>query len=317
MFTLPLDDFVAPIVADDTRRDNIPGYHRDKIFIIEEDDGEAEYRVKRLTGSEWYELDEKGGDLRPKDSDLNGNELEGFVAEEDKWRGSDGFYIYRTTRPRRSPQVYLLEYKRILEYLPKLSNHDFIWLTSMADLVLDDFKDVADDTRGYKTVETSGESDESIRFNEETSEIKVGRSDIDPEMIKDLFNIDKDWSPRLRSNVSEYRVFSEWVKQEYLFAEEPKLKKWMEDKTKENYVFPVWFDIDDEGENRFSTQSPEVLNGSQYLTDRLRGDHLGRHYPNGRLGQVRERLPFTDTEGYPSKSEMAYRVLRHRRHSGE
>lgn len=313
MFTIPLDDFITPIVADDARRSNVKEYHRDKIFMIEEcgEKGEAEYRVKRLNSDgPWHELINEGGTLKPGD----GAELTGFAFDEDEWRGSDDFYIYRSDRSRRPPEIYLLEYKRILDHLPKLSNYEFIWLASMSDLVLDDFRSVADNLRGYDVV-SSRTNQESIEVNEADSDIKIGRSDIEPEAIRKLFRIDKNWNPRV--NAEEYRVFSEWIKREYLFAEEPRLESWIDSNTYENYVLPVWFTIDGETEKRFSNRDPEVLKGSRYLMARLRGERLGRHYPGQRGLALNWITSDGDTVNYPSESEMAYQVLKHRQRNTE
>jgi len=300
MFTIPLDDFLGPVVAD--RSSNLPTYHRNAVWEIRETDKEAEaaYETKRLTASdeEWVPLAEQSqGKYLPAE----GQPLPGFNPNKEAWLGGDDFYYYRMRRERIPPKRYLNEYRDILEALPDLRDYHFVWMATMADLLYEDFASVLRRTREYTLSSATG--GEAIDVHESDGRINVGRSDIDIGLLEEgLFETNKP--VRAESDRQEYRLFSTWILEECLLAEEPAFDSLLNE-TSEEFVFPVWFDIEDEDEERFSTIYP-ALKGTQQITARLRGEILKKAYSGGRLTTLRAGLssasPVSDTL-------MAYQIL--------
>lgn len=296
MFTIPLDDFVGPIVTD--RPGNLPAYHRNALWEIRPaDDGEADYKTRRFgENSEWTRLAESAGSCEP----LDGRLPPGFNPNVDAWLGGDTvYYYYRDRRERIPPQRYLNEYRDILNALPDLREYHFIWMATMADLVYDDFEPVVRRAREHTLAPSMG----GERIEVADGRIDIGRSDIDVGLLDgSLLASNRPVTPE--SSEDEYRLFSTWILREYLLAEEPRFATLLEE-TNEDHVFPVWFDIEDETEQRFSTRSP-ALKGTEQITRRLRGDILTDVYPGGLrtvLGSlVNTSTPIPDTR-------MAYNVL--------
>ncbi len=305
MFTIPLDDFITPIVTQ--RPDNLPEYHKDAHVIWEIDecsrDDDAAYRAKRLSEDEWTEIDRRNGDLRPR------SELPGLPLDPDEWRGSDGSYMFKEV-DRVHPDEYLREYHRIIDRgLADLSRYNFIWLATMADLVRRDFRQIAENAAGAELQSTLNHTD--IEMND-SSNIEIGQDPIEVEHLHGRLNRDKKMTPK--DNRDDYRLFAEWTLHEYLCSEEPLLKNWIyEDTPEEEFVFPLWFNIDDRAEKRFKTVPP-ALKGSNYLMNRLKGIRLKRDYPMSNAETVRreikDKTPFTTSERKPlSYSEMGYQVI--------
>lgn len=298
IFTLPLDDFLSPII--EHRPENVQKYHKEKIWVIKRsgDDDDVDYKVRKLgSDDEWVKLYRDGDRFAPKER----TELRGLSDEKESWRGGEKVHYVRSGRGRQHPTRYLGEYQDIVDALPDLRNHQFIWLTTMADLVLKDFKRVA---------ESADPDKESTRT----------RTDIDIDYLdeSDLWDNPEGWTPALESE--EYKVFSEWIKNEYLRTEEPAFETYL-DTTRENHVFPVWFDIDDETEDHFSVESTalrgdsQALKGSSHLTSRFRGERLRKEYSDGPMSLFSSKIPLGQTRIPDSLSEMSAKLLQESDHT--
>jgi len=295
MFTIPLDDFLGPLVAD--RPGNVPTYHRNAIWEIRpSEDADADYETRRLgTDEAWVKLSESGDTCRAVDGDLP----PGFNPNTDAWLGGEDVYYYRGRRERIPPQRYLNEYRDILDALPDLREYRFIWMATMADLVYDDFETLVRRAREYTLAPSVG--GETIDVTD--GRIEVGRSDIDVGLLADgLLASNRPVTPE--SNEDEYRLFSTMIRREYLRAEEPNFEDLLE-RTNEPHVFPVWFDIEDDTEQRFSTRAP-ALKGTAQITARLRGDILKNEYSGG-LGETLGNA-FGSSSPVPD-TDMVYQLL--------
>lgn len=295
MFTIPLDDFLGTLVAD--RPENLPSYHRNTIWEIRPlDDADADYQTRQLgSDGEWEMLTESGGTCRAVEGQLP----PGFNPNKDAWLGGEDVYYYRGRRERIPPQRYLNEYRDILDALPDLREYHFIWMATMADLVYDDFETLVRRARGYALAPSV--RGESIDVTD--GRIEVGRSDIDVGLLAEgLLESNRPVTPE--SSEDEYRLFSTWIRREYLRAEEPNFDDLLE-QTNESHVFPVWFDIQDDTEQRFSTRAP-ALKGTAQITARLRGDIFKNEYSGG----VRETLgsAFGSTSPVPD-TMMVYQLF--------
>ncbi len=295
VFTVPVDDFVGPVVAD--RPENLPTYHRNAIWEIRPaGDADADYETRRLSADgEWVKLRESAGTCRAVEGQLP----PGFNPNTDAWLGGDDVYYYRGRRERIPPQRYLNEYRDILNALPDLREYHFIWMATMSDLVYDDFEPLVRRARERTLTPTVG--GETIDVTD--GQIGVSRSDIDVELLEGgLLESNRPVTPE--SSEDEYRLLSTWILREYLLAEEPTFGNLLE-RTNEDHVFPVWFDIEDDTEQRFSTRPP-ALKGTDQITTRLRGDRLKDAYSGG----LREVLgsAVTGTTPVPD-TRMAYQVL--------
>lgn len=305
LFIFPLDDFLAPVATDEKRQENIPGYHRDSLWEIEEcrETEDAEYRTRSVEGDdEWINIVEEYGNMKPKD----GAQIPGGVPlDEDRFLGDDEHYYVRTKRTRSHPREYVSQYKGVIENLEDDRDYHYIWMCTMADLVVDDFRAAESKSTPVSEVEDAGsDKDGGIKIANEDGKptLKIFRPDIESGLVSDLVRQDKNWT--IKSDETPYKVFSEWIMNEYLYEESDHIESLL-DGTGEEFVYPLWFEIN-------GTEAcflPEVgLKGSPLLKKRLRGGFLKRNYPIDRRIMLKRTI--LNNNNIPlSQSQMLYQLL--------
>lgn len=280
-FTLPLEDFLHGPLHE--RPGSIPSYCTDRICKISTtEDAEAAYKAVQPTGDDPIPLEsDSGGDLSEEDGTEYYPPKDVFLdlpVKKSQWlSGSDAGgeeYYVQTGRERVPPSEYVDEYDEIVDILAETYEYDFIWLVTMADLGKADFEEHFD----VLTAMDINGSDGGLRSNTSSdigldiAEPVTISSDINHELLRSVF--DDTATPNPATNELHYNLFAHWLMEQYLTQAHPSIDDTIE-KTLEEYVYPVWFDIDEEDPQRFRTEFNNTLNGSQFLLERLAGNHLG------------------------------------------
>lgn len=311
VFTVPMDDYLGPIVQN--RPDNVPEYHRDVIWQIREgtdnnDSGTTQtesmppYQMRLLTDRDWTDLEKDGDKFYPVSSTAPG-----FTPNRNQWLGrSEAYYVRNSNRRgREHPDQYLYEYRDIIDELDG-TDHKFMWLATMADLVYEDFKKTLEAAREYDLQFTQRES---IEVDTKNKEINIGRSEIGQEglvMLQNgLLSSEEPVDPATKRE--EYVLFSRWIREEYLSWHDSRFEDWF-DQTFESHVFPVWFDIQQESREKQFVNSDPPMHGTGYVTDRFRGRYLKESYAGGYSTVTKAWLRRDSTETLP-ESRMAYQIL--------
>ena len=306
LFILPLDDFLAPLVTDQERQEHIPEYHRDALWEIEEcgkTEG-AEYRVRSVAGEdEWTNIVKEDGKLKPEDE---AHIPAGVSFDEDRLLGDDGHYYVRTKRTRSHPRDYLSEYEGIITNIEDDRDHRFIWMCTMADLIIDDFRAAESESTTFADVDNvESDEDGGIKINREDGQsrpkLDIFRSDIEAELVSDLITRDKEWT--IKSDEKPYKVLSEWILNEYLYDQSNDIELLL-DGTGEEFVYPLWFEI---GGTEACFSADAGVKGSTHLKKRFRGAFLKRNYHISTPEMIKRK---TSSVNVPlSQSQMLYQML--------
>lgn len=303
IFTVPMDDFIGPIVAN--RPEMVPEYHEDVIWQIRKKKGGTyPYETQQLGEEDWTPLEADGSQYYPAEDTT----LPGFKTDKDGWLGTGGGYYVRSSerRNREPPEKYLREYKHIIDELEK-TDHQFMWLPTMADLVYEDFRGALEDARKY---DLTWSETASIDVDDENERIEVGRPEIGKsgtrELQNGLLNSAESIDPATKDG--EYVLFSRWIREEYLIPYRPRFEDWF-DQTFESHVYPVWFEIKHESREQEFENSNPPMKGSRNVTDRFRGEYLKESYPDGNSALLWSRLRRSSTDPFPL-SRMAYQILK-------
>lgn len=201
---------------------------------------------------------------------------------------------------------YLKEYRDIIKQFPEEVDKDVIWTVTKTDLHhwSDDNGDpVSLFSEAYERVKTDLWNTNSGDYGSESnasegSESKSNRDDTE----LDTFLKDKDWfrGPRPRSNTDDYKLLSKWIEHFYIEDTITGSDTVME-ASSADFLYPVWYDVagrDDMGNLQIETHNGRILNGSDYLIDRLEGQTLDHglvvdHHKYTPLEAVRNQLsPF-------------------------
>ncbi|WP_434531604.1 hypothetical protein ACODNH_19880 (plasmid) [Haloarcula sp. NS06] len=309
-FTLPLEDFLQEPL--DQRPDLLPSYCTDTLYEISSTpEDQYAFETHNLSTGETTPLEEVTSEfdditkyLPPDESQLN------LPVEPTQWLGSSDPYYVRVAQERAHPNSYLEEYQQIVESLAETLEYDFVWVVTMADLGYADF------TEHFRALtELSLEEDENVlksRHSSTKGRLNVSnRIDIPDSTSRKLFDkvFPEARAPNPSVNRLHYKMFSRWLMNHYLFTNYPDIEEWME-KSFEHYVYPVWFDIDEDGPQDFRTDSSDTLKGSQFLRARFSGQRLEYEYADstGLLSDVLNHLIPKDTSS-DSRSEQGVALL--------
>jgi GTPase SAR1 family protein len=245
-FVLPLDDFIRRPVL----REGVPDYLIS--YVVEEvDDKGEEYRIRRVGSTDDpTKIRREDGRLKHQD----GTEFTAFEFESTEHLTQIGpnKYLYMDRAADRSdPSEYVHEYQSIVDMYSGAQMKSFVWVATMADLVLNDFKE------GYR----------NVAFSE------------DNHVNPDIDSVFKSNQPRLPKDSVDYRAFAQWIRTECIEDTWPGFDRVL-DQTYEDFVYPVWYDVsrDEDGELRINRSNPS-LKGAQHLLDRFDGRRLVRVVP--------------------------------------
>jgi len=275
VFTIPLEDFLANAIKDGH---SPPAYSG--IAIIEQDSD----KMRVTQGGETFTLEEEDGTLYRTDT---GEQVDpGFKSPETAHQVDENRW-YHPALERRDPVEYMQEFDRVVQQLADEGNREFIWNVTMTDVGIEHFNDAYKDT-----------------VNEQSSD---GRFEFLRE--KGFF---RHTTPSPETNMSDYKLLSKWIQQEFITSEITVFNKMMHD-SHEEYVYPVWFDIAGTDEDRrpvINTKNGRTLRCSHHLLKRLEESTLDdgfvfSHPDYSFTELVRMQLTPISQFSIPSPAELA------------
>lgn len=308
VFTLPLDDFLTPTFK---RRNTISSHG--EIFLVEPSgsDDREEYTVIRPWGDEFKVYRNEDGELACRSGEVpDGLSFDAFdeLPLAPSHEESETERRYCTSQEREPLQNYLAEYRELIRLLWEdgatgnaADVPQAVWVATMSDLVYDDFRELY---RTLQEIEDGHATDggDTLQFLRDQG-IFTNRSDSgEPESSPEDYTLFGRWILQqcVQQHVMELRESAELNDTEYL----PDVRSMIE-RTGEQNVYPVWFDVIREDDfNRIESDKTRLLNGSNYLFDRLEGQRLPNpwyhRYKSTPPKAVFQRFnPFTALSGNP------------------
>lgn len=284
ILTVPLDDFLGPVID----RGNEPSY-TGAIVIERTDIGEDE-RYEITLPDPVDESQYNKEDVAPGNSyQISRNETGRLVYDEcgeEFIRASfesfealpriddDRRYIIPGKGVRVNPSEYKREYRELVDYYSDDHTKSFAWVTTMSDLVFEDFKSV------YEGVQDSERDSDDVKRAKD---------------IEGAF--EADMPAVLERSVDEeqgfvYRLFSKWIQYEVLQPQWPGVVRngdsadiGLLEESHEKTIYPVWFAVDDESSSTSEelvlkdNSANHVLQGSKYLRTRIEGLPVNHQNP--------------------------------------
>ncbi|WP_142860722.1 Bax inhibitor 1 family protein [Salinigranum halophilum] len=268
VFTVPLDDFLTPVVE----RGNTPVYF--PVFEVERlDEGRLSVRIPETEDpddydgnaepGEWVVVTRESGQLVYEESGEPATRLDEFESFEDlPSLGEDRAYYAPGQKQRADSQAYKKAYEDLIGLLRTDRTKSFVWVTTMADLVFQDFKEM------HNGVDNAEEADRKLP---EMQSIRTATNDTEvfsetPENV-------------VRDGSTGQKLYAKWIARQYID------NRWNYDfdnmlaDTFQEFVYPLWFDIDhnsqdSDGLNIQLSRDEPVLKGSEQLLRRFEGKDL-------------------------------------------
>jgi len=174
---------------------------------------------------------------------------------------------------RQGPGAYGTEYHELIDVFEDNPSTSFAWVVTKFDLAFEDYKKIYNGVA--RAVDDCNEDEEHTSVIEEVKNLDKAFQTNFPAVVR---NENRDQEER----TFEYKLLSEWVIQEYIKDE------WngfddndgMLPTSNQEFVYPVWFDIDDDDSTPGSlvlnneSRSEQILIGSHWLRERFEGSQL-------------------------------------------
>lgn len=269
IFTIPLDDFLKfPI-----KHSEAPPEYAD-VAEIERLESDSEYEIKYPSGENVRvreATEEEPGDYYEIDTE---NQFTDFYFEFDSLPKISDDERYSVTKERKPKEEYIDEYGKIVKELESVDDREIIWTVTMTDLHNSnqaELDDEVDESRGRTDIQRSNLFKDVYREECEKQE----QNDTD-DSKRDKFLKNKGWfvgSINPTNDRQGYKLLSLWVKNKYLFSESNQIENVMK-RTKENYVYPVWYDVtgrDVDGELEIASEGGQILKCSNHIVNKIEG----------------------------------------------
>lgn len=299
VFTLPLDDFLTPTFE---RGGTIPD--EAGIYFVEpvECAEHERYAVRRPWGNSFEVVrSAEGAIVRSTDGDLSLDSVDGELPSRtsDAFETIDGLSFgafeelplaprsqpadqdaperrYTTDEERDSIETYLDEYQRLIELLWDResrgwldSPREFVWVMTMSDLVLEDFQEIYEDVQ---------------RTDSDASDANPGTTDT-LEYLRENGLFERGEPAHSRR---DYTLFGQWIVEECIQRHVMRFRENhpdeaeslpdvddLIDRTGEDTVYPVWFNVDRRNDELIIDDTDgRLLRGANYLFDRIEGRPL-------------------------------------------
>lgn len=315
VFTLPADDFLTPTFE---RGGPVP--ENAGIYLVEPvpSADEERYAVERPWGESFEAVRDDDGRIvhASHDQPVAGLSFDDFeelplaprssAADAPKRR-------YTTDEPRDPITTYLDEYRRLIDLLWEResggwfdSARQFVWVVTMSDLVRDEFREI------YAEVQSTDENEGSgtLEFLRQNGLFARG----EPAHFRRDYTLFGEWIVEecIQRHIMRARESKQTARDESL----PDVDSLI-DRTGEDTVYPVWFDVTrTDGRLTIENTDGRLLKGSNFLFDRIERRPLpyptNRRFKTSRVQAVYQQLnPIVEPAGKPLYASAIEEMERH------
>lgn len=252
VFTVPLDDFLTRAL----KRENVPDYLKE-VRLIEPTDVPDKYIVRTL--------DNEPVRIKRSDGKLV-NVEDGEPYTEAEWESFEDLpetvsgERYYLDRDRSTKDEYRKEFREVIRILNEDREKSFVWVTTMTDLVNEDFNEV------YKRAQHLVDEDD----------IEDRELEMHVERVRNAELFDPNPKQFKKHDYHGRAVHARWIQRECIETAWPDFDDILAD-TFETLIYPVWFNIypsQPEEELRIKIDGQKTLQGSDLVLDRFEGREL-------------------------------------------